>query len=122
MNSATDSDSDRIVGLEIRGLEDCHFVKTFIDDDMKKVRDLVDKLKEMIPDVRDAEDIKMYQGKYLILPDEDLRVINLNEEVIVMVAKKIYDNYNYYDNYMVFSFIRPGGQEDQLFMTYILPV
>ena len=51
----------------------------------------------MIPDVRDLE------------------------EVIVMVAKKIYDNYNYYDNYMVFSFIRPGGQEDQLFMTYILP-
>ena len=50
----------------------------------------------MIPDVRDVE------------------------EVIVMVAKKIYDNYNYYDNYMVFSFIRPGGQEDQLFMTYIL--
>ena len=52
----------------------------------------------MIPDVRDVE------------------------EVIVMVAKKIYDNYNYYDNYMVFSFHRPGFQEDQLFMTYILSV
>ena len=81
MNSASDS-GDRIVRLEIRGLEDCHFVKTFIDDEMKKVRDLVNKLREMIPDVRDTEDIKMYQGKYLILPEEDLRVINLKEEVI----------------------------------------
>ena len=37
MSSATDSDSgDRIIRLEIWGLKDCHFEKTFIDDEMKR--------------------------------------------------------------------------------------
>ena len=37
MSLATDSDSgDRIIRLEIWGLKDCHFVKTFIDDEMKR--------------------------------------------------------------------------------------
>ena len=33
------------------------------------------------------KDIKIFQGKYLILPDKDLKVNILNEEVFVMVAK-----------------------------------
>ena len=37
LDLAIDLDSgDRIIRLEIWGLKDCHFVKTFIDDEMKR--------------------------------------------------------------------------------------
>ena len=88
MSEASASDSGgRIVKLEIRGLEECHFVKTLINGEVKKVQDLVEKLKDMMPELKDSEEIKIYQGKYLILQSEDMSIINLNEEVIVVFTK-----------------------------------
>ena len=114
MSSALDLDSgsgERIIMLEIRGLKGYRFVKMIISDQIEKVRDLVVQLKVKIPAMRDAKDIRIFQGKYLLLPDEDLKIIDLKEEVIVMVAMKISDNYNHYNNYMVSSVIRRSTDE-----------
>ena len=62
-------------------------MKTLINGEVKKVQDLVEKLKDMMPELKDSEEIKIYQGKYLILQSEDMSIINLNEEVIVVFTK-----------------------------------
>merc|ERR1712012_1069643 len=44
-------------------------------------------LKKMMPEVNESENIKIHQGKYLILQEEDINILNNNEEVIVTITK-----------------------------------
>ena len=78
----------RIINLEIQGLEECRYLRTLVDKKMKTVKDLVDKLTGMIPELKESDNIKIYQGKYLILWGEDMSIINVNEEIIVKIEKK----------------------------------
>ena len=88
MNNTTEASdiSGRILNLEIRGLEECQYLRTLVSGEV--VGDLVEQLKRMIPELIEAEDIKVYQGKYLILKEENLNILNINEEVIVTITKK----------------------------------
>ena len=86
MNCAASFDpGGRIINLEIRGLEECQYLRTLVSGE--KVCDLVQKLKKMMPEVNEAENIKIHQGKYLILQEEDINILNNNEEVIVTITK-----------------------------------
>ena len=76
----------RIINLEIRGLEECQYLKTLVSGE--KVGDLVEKLRKMMPEVKKSENIKIHLGKYLILQEEDISILNTDEEVIVTIVKK----------------------------------
>ena len=52
----------RIVNLEIQNLEECQYLRTLVDRKMKTVKDLVDKLTGMIPELKESENIKIYKG------------------------------------------------------------
>ena len=87
MNFASHSVSGgRIINLEIRGLEECQYLRTLVNGE--KVGDLVEKLKKMMPEVNESENIKIQLGKYLILQEEDISILNTDEEVIVTIIKK----------------------------------
>ena len=76
----------RILNLEIRGLEEYQYLRTLVHG--VEVSDLVEQLKRMIPELIEAEDIKVYQGKYLILKGENLNLLNIKKDVIVTITKK----------------------------------
>ena len=88
MNSTTAASDigGRILNLEIRGLEEYKCLRTLVSGEV--VGDLVEQLKRKIPELIEAEDIKVYQGKYLILKEENLNILNINEDVIVTITNK----------------------------------
>ena len=53
--ASNSEEGGRIVNLEIQGLEECQYLRTLVDKKMKTVKDLVDKLTEMIPELKESE-------------------------------------------------------------------
>ena len=75
------NEGGRKIKLDIRN-PDSQFMMMLVSPSVKKIRDLVDKVKHLIPEMRDL-DIKVYQTKYLLPLDEDISIINTEEDVII---------------------------------------
>ena len=86
--ASSSEEGGRKINLEIQGLEGLGHLRTIVNRKMRKVKDLIDKLRELIPELKE-ESTKIYQGKYLILQDDDMSILNFNEDNIVLqIAKK----------------------------------
>ena len=67
---------------------DSQFMMILLDPDARKIRDLVDMIKQLSPGMEDSDEVKVYQGKYLLLPDVDIGVIETQKEVIIIHCAK----------------------------------
>ena len=63
---------------------DSQFMMMMLDPEARKIRDFVNMIKEVCPGLEDCEDVKVYQGKYLLPPDVDIDVIKTQEDVIII--------------------------------------
>ena len=70
---------------------DSQFMMILLDPDARKIRDLVDMIKQLSPGMEDSDEVKVYQGKYLLLPDVDIGVIETQKEVIIIHCAKTED-------------------------------
>ena len=75
------NEGGRKIKLDIRN-PDSQFMMMLVGPEVKKIRDLVNKVKHLVPEMRDL-DIKVYQTKYLLPPVEDISIINTEEDVII---------------------------------------
>ena len=57
-----------------------------MDQDVKTISDLVDKVRHLVPELRDVEDIEVYQDEYLLALGEEVGVIN-TQDVVVIIPK-----------------------------------
>ena len=70
---------------------DSQFLMILLDPEAKKIRDLVKMIKQLFPGMEDSDEVKVYQGKYLLLPDVDIGVIKTQQDVIIIHCAKTKD-------------------------------
>ena len=70
--------------MDIRKDLGSQFIMMLLGSDVRKIGHLVDKVRRLLPELRDLEDIKVYQDKYLLPLDEEAGVINTQEDVIII--------------------------------------
>ena len=55
-----------------------------LDQDVKTISGLVDKVRHLVPELRDVEDIQVYQDECLLTLEEKVDVINTQEAVVII--------------------------------------
>ena len=63
---------------------DSQFMMILLGPDARKIRDLVNMIKQLFPEMEDSDEVKVYQGKYQLLSDVDIGVIETQKEVIII--------------------------------------
>ena len=83
LQTSSSDEGSRSIKLEIQIGPASQSLTNKMDQDVKTISDLVDKVRHLVPELRDVEDIEVYQDECLLPQEEKVDVINTKEVVVI---------------------------------------